>query len=100
MMATLLFHECPLTVIVTGGRAPPLSASTTSRGTSNPRIGSGGLDDGAKPHDLLLRHCVGALRVQSSSLIGHFPRSMPIMPPTGERSRYRNAGPSERLSKA
>jgi hypothetical protein len=42
MMATLLFHEWPLTVIVTRGRWPPPSASTTSGGTSSPRMGSGG----------------------------------------------------------
>src|SRR5687768_9204454 len=42
MIATRLFQECPLTVIVTGGRAPAPSASTASGGTSSPRIGSGG----------------------------------------------------------
>src|SRR5215475_12337833 len=42
MIATLLFHECPLIVMVTAGRLPPPSASTTSGGTSRPRMGSGG----------------------------------------------------------
>jgi hypothetical protein len=41
-MATLLLQECPLIVIVTLGRLPPLSASTTSWGTTNPFMGSGG----------------------------------------------------------
>src|SRR5215467_14668443 len=36
MMATLLFHECPLIVMVTAGRLPPPSAATTSAGTSRP----------------------------------------------------------------
>jgi hypothetical protein len=36
MMATLLFHECPLIVMVTAGRLPAPSASTTSGGTSRP----------------------------------------------------------------
>src|SRR6516225_4161932 len=42
MMATLLFHECPLIVMVTAGRLPPPSPSTTSGGISRPLIGSGG----------------------------------------------------------
>jgi hypothetical protein len=42
MMANLLFHECPLIVMVTAGRLPPSSASTTAEGTSKPRMGSGG----------------------------------------------------------
>jgi hypothetical protein len=42
MIATLLFQECPLIVMVTAGRLPPPSASTTSGGTSKPLIGSGG----------------------------------------------------------
>src|SRR6516165_7161192 len=42
MMATLLFHECPLIVMITAGRLPPPSASTTSGGTSRPLMGSGG----------------------------------------------------------
>src|SRR4029450_7787863 len=41
MIASLLFHECPLIVIVTLGRLPWPSDSTTSGGTSNPLIGSG-----------------------------------------------------------
>src|SRR5262249_13163458 len=42
MTATLLFHECPLIVIVTLGRLPWPSDSTTSGGTSNPLMCSGG----------------------------------------------------------
>jgi hypothetical protein len=42
MMATLLFHECSLIVMLTAGRLLPPSASTTSGGTSKPLIGSGG----------------------------------------------------------
>src|SRR5262245_18651173 len=42
MIATRLFHECPLIVMVTGGRLPPPSASTSSGGTSKPLMGSGG----------------------------------------------------------
>src|SRR5262245_30988276 len=41
-MATLLLQECPLIVMVTFGRLPPPSASTTFSGTSNPLMGSGG----------------------------------------------------------
>jgi hypothetical protein len=41
-MATRLFYECPLIVMVTAGRLPLPSASTTLRGTSRPRMGSGG----------------------------------------------------------
>src|SRR5262249_14882413 len=40
--ATLLRQECPLIVMITGGRLPASSASITSGGTSKPRIGSGG----------------------------------------------------------
>src|SRR5215475_2742736 len=36
MMATRLFHECPLIVMVTAGRFRSPSASTTSRGISMP----------------------------------------------------------------
>jgi hypothetical protein len=42
MMATLLVPECPLMVMVTLGRGPAPSASTTCWGTSSPRMGSAG----------------------------------------------------------
>src|SRR5215472_839775 len=42
MMATLLFPEWPFSVMLTAGRRPPPSRSTIVRGTSRPRMGSGG----------------------------------------------------------
>ena len=53
-MATLLFQECPLTVIVTGGRVPPPSASTTSGRNFQAPHGLRWLNVGSKLHDLLL----------------------------------------------
>ena len=42
MIATLLFQECPLIVMITAGRLPPPTASATSGGTSKPLMSSGG----------------------------------------------------------
>jgi hypothetical protein len=42
MMATRLFQECPLIMMVTAGRLPPPSAATTSGGISKPLMGSTG----------------------------------------------------------
>ena len=61
MMATLLFHECPLIVIVTLGRLPPPSASTIPGGTSSPLIGSGGSTQ-ARRLILSSRHLASARR--------------------------------------
>ena len=71
MMATLFFHECPLIVMVTLGRLPPSSASTTSWETFEPAHGLRRLDVGSKLDVLLLPSCVRSLQVQSSALIGH-----------------------------
>src|SRR5262245_52239274 len=60
MMATLLRHECPLMVILTAGRLPLPSASTTSGGISKPLMGSGGSTWVRNFIVWLLPFCVGS----------------------------------------
>jgi hypothetical protein len=54
MMATQLLQEWPLIVMVTLGRSPPRSASTTSCGTSDRLIGLRRLYVGSELHPVCL----------------------------------------------
>ena len=88
MMATLLFHACPLIVMVTAGRLPPPSASTTSGGTSRPLMGSGG---STYDRNFIICSCrlvstrrAGALRRPArSGAASHATPSGPVKSPDG-----------------